>query len=449
MNQIPGMLKRSRILMWIACMLQPSKLVAATVFILLILGVPFTIAHEENVALGNTEMKVVKSVTNLSNEHSDQKALAHVDSAMHHFVRRQGVVGASVGIVKDGQLIYAKGFGHTDQEQQEEVQPYHLFRIGSISKLITAVAVMKLHEEGKLALEDKVFGKKGVLQGGIYDEIRDRKIYQVEVRHLLNHTSGWSKRSYGDPMFIPHKIAAEMGGPAPPSLDTIIEFILSKRMPYRPGSYYDYSNFGYALLGKVIEATSGQAYEEYVKEEILKPLGIRHMRLAKNLPEDRFEDEVAYYDFSVNNIRPSLDGSGELVSNTYSFDIEALAAAGGWLATPTDLLKFLVAVDGFKNTPDILSNKSLLTMIEPGHGRNRPYGWRGITPDGTWWRTGTLAGTSAILKRLDNGISWVVLTNTSNRRSRYFNGRANYVMHQSFEQMQEWPEQDLFALSYY
>jgi hypothetical protein len=134
---------------------------------------------------------------------------------------------------------------------------------------------------------------------------------------------------------------------------------------------------------------------------------------------------------------------------TYSFDIEALAAAGGWLATPTDLLKFLVAVDGFKNTPDILSNQSLLTMIKPGHGGNRPYGWRGITADGTWWRTGTLAGTSAILKRLDNGISWVMLANTSNNRSRYFNGRVNYVMHQSFERLQEWPEQDLFALSYY
>jgi len=430
-------------------MLQPNRLFSLFVFTLLILGIPFTLAHEENVALGNTEMKVLRSVANLSNEESEFKALSHLDSAIHRFIRRQGIVGASMGIVKDGHLIYAKGFGHTDEKKNEEVQPYHLFRIGSISKLITAVAAMKLYEENKLDLEDKVFGKKGILKGGIYDVIKDRKIYQVEVRHLLNHTSGWSKRSYGDPMFIPHKIAGEMGGPTPPSLDTIIEFILSKQMPYRPGRYYDYSNFGYCVLGKVIEAVSGKSYEAYVKEDILKPLGIRNMRLAKNLPEDRFENEVAYYDFSYNNVRPALDGSGQMMSTTYSFDIEALAAAGGWLATPTDLLKFLVAVDGFKNTPDILSNKSLLTMVKPGHGRNRPYGWRGITADGTWWRTGTLAGTSAIMKRLDNGISWVVLANTSNRRSRYFNGRANYVMHTSFEQTQQWPQKDLFALSYY
>ncbi|MDF9801134.1 CubicO group peptidase (beta-lactamase class C family) [Catalinimonas alkaloidigena] len=430
-------------------LLRMSNLVAGLIFTLLILGIPFTIADGDHEAFGSSGMEVVKSVTNLSNENSNLKALSHVDSAMHRFIKRQGIIGASVGIVKDGQLIYTKGFGHTDIDAQQTTQPYHLFRIGSISKLITAVAVMKLYEDGKLQLEDKVFGKEGILQGGVYDKIKDRKIYNIEVRHLLNHTSGWSKRTYGDPMFIPHKIAEDMGETSSPDLDTIIEFILSKHMPYRPGAYYDYSNFGYALLGKVIEAVSGEGYEDYVKKEILYPLGIRDMRLAKNFEEDRFENEVAYYDFTYNNMRPSLNSPEELVSTTYSFNIEALAAAGGWLATSTDLLKFLVAVDGFKNTPDILSNESLLTMVKPGHGGNRPYGWRGITPDGTWWRTGTLAGTSAIMKRLDNGISWVVLANTTSRRSRYFNGKVNYIMHNSFEKMQEWPSQDLFALSYY
>lgn len=431
-----------------ALLLRPSNLVSGLIFTLLILGVPFTIAEGDHEAFGSSE-KVIKSITNLSNELSDLKALAHVDTAMHRFLKRQEIVGASIGIVKDGQLVYAKGFGHTDNENNVPTEPYHQFRIGSVSKLITAVAIMKLYEDGKLGLEDKVFGKEGILRGGIYDKIQDKKIYKIEVRHLLNHTSGWSKRTYGDPLFIPHKIAEEMEGSALPSLDDIIAFILSKPMPYRPGAYYDYSNFGYCLLGKVIEAASGQGYEEYVKEEILYPLGITNMSLAKNLPTERLENEVAYYDFSYNNMRPALDSSGELVSTTYSFDIEALAAAGGWLATPTDLLKFLVAVDGFKNTPDILSNESLLTMIRPDHGGARPYGWRGVTPDGTWWRTGTLAGTAAVMKRLDNGISWVVLANTTNERSRYFNGKVNYMMHQSFERMQEWPEQDLFALSYY
>lgn len=411
-------------------------------------GVPFSISDPENLVFGNTEVKFIKSVENLSNENSSLESLAIIDNAMARFASQQGIVGTSVGIVKDGQLIYAKGFGYTDQETQQEVQPYHLFRIGSISKLITAVAIMKLREEGQLNLEDKVFGEEGILNSRLYQDIKDAKAYQIKVEHLLNHTAGWSKRTFGDPMFIPLKIAKEMNAPAPADLDTIIKFILSKPMPYRPGTYYDYSNFGYSLLGKIIEEISGMPYEDYVQRNILYPLGITGMRLAKNRLEEKLENEVSYYDFSPNNMRLSLYGTGERVLTAYSFNIEALGAAGGWLATSTDLLKFLVAVDGFKNTPDILSNESLLAMTNPGRS-SRPYGWRGITDSGTWWRTGTLAGTSAILKRLDNGISWVVLTNTSNRKSNYFNGRVNYVMDKTLSDLEEWPAHDLFAVSYY
>lgn len=424
--------------------------VAGFTFILFYFGIPFSISDTDNLAFGHTETKFIKSVENLTNENSEIESLRVIDSAMAHFVRQQGIVGSSVGIVKDGQLIYAKGFGHTEQETQQQVQPYHLFRIGSISKLITAVAIMKLQEEGKLKLDDKVFGEEGILKSHLYQNIKDPKAYQITVRHLLDHTAGWSKRTYGDPMFIPHKIAKEMKVPSPASLDAIIKFILSKPIPYRPGTYYDYSNFGYCLLGKVIEELSGMPYEEYVRQDILYPLGITGMRLAKNRIEERMENEVSYYDFSPNNIRMSIYDTGEHVPTTYSFNIEALGAAGGWLATPTDLLKFVVAIDGFKDTPDLLTNESLLAMTHPEQG-GRPYGWRGVMADGTWWRTGTLAGTSAILKRLENGISWVVLTNTTNRKSDYFNGRINYVMNKTLSELDNdhWPSHDLFALSYY
>ncbi len=433
---------------WPKYLFRVKYFVASLTFVLFYFGVPSSISDADNLAFGNTEVKFVKSVENLLNENSNIESLKIIDSAMSQFVRQQGVVGASVGIVKDGQLVYAKGFGHTDQESQQLVHPYHMFRIGSISKLITAVAIMKLKEEGKLTLEDKVFGEGGILTSRLYQEIEDERAYEIKVKHLLDHTAGWSKRTYGDPMFIPIKIAKEMSVPAPATLDDIIKFILSKPIPYRPGTYYDYSNFGYCLLGKIIEELSGMPYEEYVRKDILYPLGITGMRLAKNRVEERIENEVAYYDFSPNNLRPSIYDTGEEVPTTYSFNIEALAAAGGWLATSSDLLKFLVAIDGFKNTPDILANESLLAMVHPEQG-GRPFGWRGVTADGTWWRTGTLAGTSAILKRLDNGISWVVLTNTSNRKSDYFNGRINYTMSRTLPYVKEWPAHDLFALSYY
>ncbi len=427
-----------------------SRILITSVFFVLIYGgVPYSVSDAENLAFDDTNLsRILSSVSNITNEASDNKELSGLDLALQQFIQKQGVVGASVGVVKDGQLVYAKGFGHADLDAQQTVDPHHLFRIGSLSKLITTVAIMKLREEGKLSLDDKVFGELGILNTSRYQNIKDpRRAYQITVEHLLSHTAGWSKRTYGDPMFIPLKIAEEMQVPAPANLDAIVDFVLSKRVPYAPGTRYDYSNFGFCLLGKVIEAASGETYERYVQNHLLAPLGIYEMRLAKNRPEDRFENEVRYYDLSPNNIRPSIYGTGEVVPTTYSFNVEALGAAGGWVATPTDLLRFLVAVDGMSSVPDILSNESLLAMIEPAAGR--PYGWRGASVGGTWWRTGTLAGTTALMKRFDNGISWVVLTNTSNRRSNYFNGGFSYVLQNELARLNEWPDHDLFSVAYY
>ena len=427
----------------------PRPLVASLFFFLIYGGAPFSVSDAEHLAFDDTNLsRILSSVSNITNEDSDTEELSGLDQALQQFIQKQGVVGASVGIVKDGQLVYAKGFGHADLDVQQTVDPHHLFRIGSLSKLITTVAIMKLREEGKLSLDDAVFGEKGILNAPLYQNIKDpRRAHRITVEHLLSHTAGWSKRTYGDPMFIPLKIAEEIQVPAPANLDDIISFVLSKRIPYAPGTRYDYSNFGFCLLGKVIEAVSGETYERYVQNHLLAPLGIYEMRLAKNRPEDRFEDEVRYYDLSPNNIRPSIYGTGEVVPTTYSFNVEALGAAGGWVATPTDLLRFLVAVDGISNVPDILSNESLLAMIEPAGGR--PYGWRGASVGGTWWRTGTLAGTTALMKRFDNGVSWVVLTNTSNRRSNHFNGGFSYVLQNELARLNEWPDQDLFSVAYY
>lgn len=426
---------------------QAHPVAAVTTFMVLYLGVPFSISESGRAAWGNSYEDYVRSVELLTNQHSDPAGFTGIDQAMQDFVDRQGIVGASMGIVKDGKLVYAKGFGFADQETEEAVEPYHMFRIGSVSKLITAVAVMKLQEQGKLRMDEPVFGEDGILNTPLYQGIKDKKYYNITVEHLLTHTGGWSKRTYGDPLFIPLKIATAMETDGAPDLDDIIQFILSKNLPYRPGTRYDYSNFGYCLLGRVIAAKSGKSYEEYVKSDILAPLGITNMRLAKNRMEDRHKNEVKYYDLSSNNVRQDMYGSGELVSNAYSFSIEALSAAGGWLATATDLMKFLVAVDGFKDSPDILTNESLLSMIETKSGR--PYGWVSAHVGGSWWRTGTLAGTSALIKRQKDGTSWVILANTSNHRSRYFTGRITYLMQQELNKLNEWPEHDLFSLSYY
>ncbi len=89
--------------------------------------------------------------------------MARFDSVMESFIRRWQVSGASVALVKHGKLVYAKGYGLADKENNEPVQPTHLFRIASISKLVTAVGIMKLVESNQLSLNDTVFGENGIL----------------------------------------------------------------------------------------------------------------------------------------------------------------------------------------------------------------------------------------------------------------------------------------------
>jgi CubicO group peptidase (beta-lactamase class C family) len=195
----------------------------------------------------------------LSNKLCTSQATKRADRLMNRFLKKWEVAGATVAIVKDGQLVFAKGYGFSDMESETEVEPSNLFRIASISKLITATAVMKLQEEGKLHLDDLVFGDGGILNDTIYTKIRDKRTKRITVEHLLRHSAGFTSR-YGDPMFLPLAIAKKMKVEPPISAETTIQFALSRRLHFTPGSRGGYSNLGYVILEKVIEKASGQDY---------------------------------------------------------------------------------------------------------------------------------------------------------------------------------------------
>ena len=145
----------------------------------------------------------------VSNAFSDQERFKVIDNNVNRFIRRNSLAGASVSVVKDGKLVFTKGYGFADKEKSTHIQPYNLFRIASVSKLVTAVAIMKLVEQGKLELNSKVFGADGVLNDSIYLNYRDAKVEKITVKHLLNHSAGFTNR-YGDPMFMPTVIAKKM-----------------------------------------------------------------------------------------------------------------------------------------------------------------------------------------------------------------------------------------------
>lgn len=347
------------------------------------------------------------------NFQSDYDEFSRFESRFERFLSFWNVTGASVAFAKDGKLIYAKGFGQSNREDNHPVEPYHLFRIASVSKLVTGTAIMKLVEDGKLNLDDCVFGAEGLLNMAPYNAYRDKKVEEITVRHLLEHSGGWTTR-YGDPLFEQHHLATRYGYAEPLSSEDIIAIMLKKRLHFRPGTASYYSNLGFVILGKVIEKASGMNYELYVKSEILHPLGIFDMTLGKNLRCEKDPLEVNYYEQDDAIKIQDCYGNGNLVSKSDGGNnLLAIEAAGAWIASATDILKLLLSLDGFDYPADILSKESLTEMVTPKANGFSPLGWRQTNKYGNWLRTGSFAGSSAVLKRRPDGLAYVILCNTS------------------------------------
>ncbi|MFZ0280798.1 MAG: serine hydrolase domain-containing protein, partial [Bacteroidales bacterium] len=213
------------------------------------------------------------------------------------------------------------------------------------------------------------------------------------------------------------------------------------------GTGRSYSNLGYSILGLIIEKVSGVPYEEYCRTQILEPLGIYDMMLAKNLPSEKAPFEVTYYEPAGWPLKPSIYGTGELVPVRYGGnDIEALGGAGSWLATAPDLMRLLLAVDGFSTRNDFLSGESIRFMTDMNNNF-APVGWKSAIINGTWTRTGSFAGTAGMMKRQPDGISWVVLLNSSAWNGPEIHPYIDRMMTRFISDVSEWPESDLFDYS--
>jgi CubicO group peptidase (beta-lactamase class C family) len=422
--------------------LKRSTKILSIIFMLLLVSINPGAKENSFVLVDKLEPNNVRLTNNISSGNE----FAAVEKPVDAFLRKWSIAGASIAIAKDGKLIFARGFGYADTASKTETQPYSQFRIASISKLITAVCIMKLQEEGKLALTDTVFGPKGILNDPFYGEPKDKRVCSINVAELLSHEGGWTQR-YGDQMFMPLVVAEKMGVPPPADTKTIVKFALQKRLQYTPGTGKAYSNLGYSILGLIIEKVSGMPYEDFCHKTIFEPLGMYDMKIAGNLPSEKASFEVTYYEPSDLVLKPSIYGTGEMVTPSYGGnDIRALGAAGAWVATTPDLMRLLLAVDGFKTRPDILSDQSIRFMTDNDNGF-APVGWKGTVMDGTWWRTGSFPGSAGMMKRQSDGISWVVLFNSSAWNGPEIYSYISNMMNKVVSKIDPWPEYDLFSYS--
>jgi CubicO group peptidase (beta-lactamase class C family) len=381
----------------------------------------------------------------LENEDSNFKNHEYIDKLFSSFLERYDVKGASVAVTHREKLVYAKGFGLANTETSEKMQPGHLFRLASVSKLITATGIMKLREEGLLKLDDKVFGEEGILNTGHFKDYKDKRVTDIKVRHLLNHTAGWS-RYKGDPVFNSLYIARKYQIPAPAGEDKIIQYALQKPLSYNPGTTYSYSNLGYLILGKIISELTGMPYEDYIVMNVLKPLGIHDMHIGKSFYHEKYPNEVRYYEPAGSALTLAFNGSGRMVPKSYGGNnIELLGAAGGWVASAPELIKFITAIDGFENVPDFLADTTIEYMTDPDMAGKGLFGWRGSDRHGTWWRTGTLSGSIAFVLRMENGLNWVVLLNSSAYKRQRIHNKLSRTIFAASYRVKEWPEYNLFA----
>lgn len=248
-------------------------------------------------------------------------------------------------------------------------------------------------------------------------------------------------------MFMPLVVASSLKIDPPVETRNIVRFALNKRLHFTPGKGRSYSNLGYAILGLVVEEVSGLPYEEYCKRELFEPSGIFDIELGKNLFTERSPYEVKYFEPSNAIPKKSVYGTGETVpAANGGNDIESLGGAGGWIATAPDLLRFVLTVDGMASIEDIISKESVYIMTNRTSGL-APVGWKGATPNGYWWRTGSFAGTSAMVRRIPDGTTWVVLFNTNTWKQSKFPADISNMMSRAISGTKKWLDEDLFDYS--
>ena len=337
-----------------------------------------------------------------------------------HFIslmRAWRIPGATVAVMRHGRLIMSRGYGWSDTSSRQVMQPNALFRIASVSKTVTAVAILKLVQQHRLSLDDKAFTILNDLYPFTGRSINPR-LYQITIRDLLQMSSGWYTEGPGsfDPMFGPWSSQSIhlLNGRIPPDCEPATRLMMGMPLQFSPGTRFSYSNLNYCMLGLIVNKVSGQkygaaGYEAYVKQNILTPLGITDMQLGRTQLYNRAPGEVKYYGLAANaaNIDGFPYGNSDILLKNFS--------DGGWIASAPDLAKYLQGLAGDR----ILNSGLMYTMLaKPGYAKKSnnyfSMGWtvKVIGGHRYWSKHGSFTGTIAQIIQKDDGTSYVALFNT-------------------------------------
>jgi CubicO group peptidase (beta-lactamase class C family) len=223
------------------------------------------------------------------------ESLTAFDDALLAHLERSHCTAATFALMIDGRVIYARGYGWLDPERTRKTLADTPMRVASISKPITAAAIDRLMAAGQLGRDTKVLP---LLKLEPPAAVRlDRRWHDVTVGELLQHKGGWDIKELGfDPMFSGPRAARELILNRKPKPEDMIRWMMSQPLQFDPGARSAYSNFGYCILGRVIESASHRTYLQYVRQEVFRPAGIdpRQVWLAHVDPDKRDPREPEY-----------------------------------------------------------------------------------------------------------------------------------------------------------
>jgi N-acyl-D-amino-acid deacylase len=367
------------------------------------------------------------------------RGLEAIDAAMLETLEKHHFMGASVALAKDGRLVFARGYGWADFHARRPMRPVTPVNLASVSKALTGVAMLRLADEGRLGLDDRMvdlFGRRGARPGP--------RLREVTPRMLLFHTAGYAGGKDAEEAGRVHE-RDHVLGKGPLDTDQVVRFLMTHPPETDPGTRTHYSNVGYMAAGAVIARVAGTDYAEAVQEHVLRPMGIHHVRLAPNHP-DYLPGEARRY---VAGQTKALPGG-----TWHQF-----GPAGGWVASSVDLARFLTALTGSRTGKPFLSERMMAEMVSapPGiklrpDGSHFGLGWDKVWKDGGrygWQKNGGTGGISTMIIHRPDGIDIVVLVNSStgpHHEKLKVPPEARFVreIQQLLPEVKEWPRGDFF-----
>jgi CubicO group peptidase (beta-lactamase class C family) len=352
---------------------------------------------------------------------------------------KDNIPGVAIAFVKDGRLVYARGFGWADEKAQKQIQPNSVFRLASISKSLTAIGILKLVQDRKLCMNQVVFATTGPRRylpcvGPVLGPIQpipgpgysiDPRVYDITVQDLMQMSGGWITKDSGDWGFQIQQAATALGIKGLPNRGEVIRYGINHPLDYTPGTTFSYANFNFMILGQIIERVTGQPYEKWMKANVLEPMAARHANVG--LMGKRLPNEVHYY-----KVEPHQKNAVCCMA----LPMPIIDSFGGWTASIIDLAHVQATLRNGLPRPNVIDQPTMELMVSrPGNphfaGKFKYFtdGWDTVEcPDGSggehgcrvknasWEKGGDFGlGTITGYGSFPDGLGFVVLFNAHSK----------------------------------